>query len=70
MKLFLIGLGLFFIFEGMPYFAFPERMKEMLAQIQELPPKYLRVIGLISMIIGLFICYLVQKTGFADAWRF
>jgi len=64
MKLFLIGIGLFFIFEGMPYFAFPEKMKEMLAQIQELPPGYLRIIGLISMIFGLFICFIVNRTGF------
>jgi len=63
MKFFLTVIGLVLVVEGLPYFAFPEKMQEIMAQIQEMEPSQLRIMGFISMIIGLVICYLVQKTS-------
>ncbi len=63
MKLFLTALGLALIFEGIPYFGFPEKMQTVLAEIQKMSPNALRILGLISIIIGLTLCYISLKTG-------
>ncbi len=63
MKLFLTVVGLMMIFEGIPYFAFPEKMKAILQQIQEMEPGTLRIMGLFAMLVGLLLCYLAQRTG-------
>ncbi len=62
MKFFITVIGLVLVVEGLPYFAFPEKMQEMLAKIEQMDPAQLRIMGLISMIIGLVLCYLVQRT--------
>ena len=49
--------------EGLPYFAFPEGMKKLLKQLLEMPPEQLRWVGFVSMLLGLFICYIAQRTG-------
>jgi len=61
-KTFVIAIGLVFLIEGLPYFLCPERMVRYLAQIQELPPRILRAMGLVAMLFGLFLCYLAQRT--------
>ena len=53
MKLLLCLLGLVLIVEGLPYFAFPDKMKKWVAAIQELPNSHLRVMGLLAMGLGL-----------------
>ncbi|MFO7931549.1 MAG: DUF2065 domain-containing protein [Thermodesulfobacteriota bacterium] len=58
MELFLCVIGMVMIIEGMPYFAFPDKMKEMMNRILELPDSVLRKFGLILMVAGLFIAYL------------
>jgi len=63
MKLFVTVIGLVMIIEGLPYFAFPEKMQIFIKQIEEMPPDYLRWVGLVSTLIGLSICYLAQRTG-------
>ena len=63
MKIVFLAFGLFMIFEGFPYFAWPDKMKELLAQLMEMPESSLRKIGFAMMITGLMICYLVQKTA-------
>jgi len=50
-------LGLLLIVEGLPYFAFPERMKRWMSKIQEMEDMHLRVAGLIAMALGLVIVY-------------
>jgi uncharacterized protein YjeT (DUF2065 family) len=62
MKLFLTVLGLLLIVEGLPYFAFPDRMQAVMREMLEMSPSSLRWIGLVSTLIGLGICYLVQRT--------
>ena len=58
MEFFLCVLGMVMIIEGLPYFAFPERMKFWLQKILEMPDETLRKFGFIIMLIGLFIVYL------------
>ncbi len=60
MKLLLCLVGLIFIVEGLPYFAFPGKMKEWMSTIQEVPDIYLRIIGLAAMCMGLLIVYLFR----------
>ena len=62
MKLFLLVLGMVMIIEGLPYAAAPEKMREWLITVSQTPPSTLRAIGIGSLISGLFICWLVQKT--------
>jgi uncharacterized protein YjeT (DUF2065 family) len=50
-------LGLLLIVEGLPYFAFPERMKRWMAMIQETEDGHLRVVGFVAMALGLVIVY-------------
>ena len=58
MKLLICLIGLLLMVEGLPYFVFPEKMKNWMKMIMEIPNAHLRVIGLISMCAGLFLAYL------------
>ena len=60
MKLLLCLIGLLLIVEGLPYFAFPEKMKNWMEIIQKTPDNQLRIIGFVSMCIGLIITYLFR----------
>ena len=62
MKLFVTLIGLLMVVEGLPYFAFPEKMQVLIRQIEKMNPDYLRLVGLISTLIGLVICYIAQRT--------
>ena len=64
MKLLLLVLGMVLIVEGLPYAAAPEKMREWLLKLSEVPPSTLRMIGLISLTSGLVLCWLVQKSAF------
>ena len=57
MKTIFCLLGLLLIVEGLPYFAFPERMKRWVSKIQEMEDMHLRVAGFIAMALGLVIVY-------------
>lgn len=58
MEFFLCVVGVVMIIEGLPYFAFPERMKEVMRAVIEMPDGTLRMIGLSLMAAGLVIAYL------------
>jgi uncharacterized protein YjeT (DUF2065 family) len=60
MKFFLCLLGLVLVLEGLPYFAFPESMKRWMLRIQEIPSEHLRVLGFLTMCVGLLIAYLFR----------
>ena len=51
------------ILEGLPYAAAPEKMKEWLAKLAEVPPSALRIVGFASLIGGLIVCWLVEKSS-------
>lgn len=57
MKTLFCLLGLVLIVEGLPYFAFPEKMKQWVEKILEMPNAHLRVMGLLAMGFGLIITY-------------
>jgi uncharacterized protein YjeT (DUF2065 family) len=57
MKFFLCVIGMVMIIEGLPYFAFPEKMKSWFNKILEAPNSTLRKLGLMLMLIGLGLVY-------------
>ncbi|MGD9210341.1 MAG: DUF2065 domain-containing protein [Desulfobacteraceae bacterium] len=58
MKFFLCVIGMVMIVEGLPYFAFPEKMKNWVQKISEIPHDALRRFGFVLMLIGLGFVYL------------
>ena len=66
MKLILTVIGLIMVFEGMPYFAFPEKMRETLKMISEMHPETLRRLGFMSIIAGVLLCYIARQSGVFD----
>jgi uncharacterized protein YjeT (DUF2065 family) len=57
MKYFLSVLGMVFVLEGLPYFAFPEKVKAYLLKLQEMPDSTLRFLGMSAIITGLVLVY-------------
>lgn len=60
MKLLFCLIGLLLVVEGIPYFAFPDKMKKWMSMIQEVPDFQLRVIGFVSMCVGVILAYLFR----------
>ena len=58
MKYFLCVMGMVMIIEGLPYFAFPEKMKGWIRKVLEMPAESMRRLGLVLMIGGLLMVYL------------
>ncbi len=63
MKTLLTLIGLVLIFEGIPYMAFPEFMKDWLRQLAEAEPDKLRTMGLTALAAGLLLCWFAQRSG-------
>jgi hypothetical protein len=57
MKFFLCVIGMVLIVEGLPYFTFPEKIKLYLMKVQGTSDTVLRIIGLVSVTIGLVLVY-------------
>jgi uncharacterized protein YjeT (DUF2065 family) len=57
--LFLI-FGAVLVLEGLPYFLFPEKLKEFYQQIEKADPGVLRTIGFMLLMLGLLIVYLTK----------
>jgi hypothetical protein len=62
MDFFLCVIGMVMIVEGLPYFAFPDRMKEMMARVLELPDQTLRIFGFVLMFLGLILTYIGRSS--------
>lgn len=60
MKYFLTVIGMIMVIEGIPYFIFPHKFKEISIMIQEFTDSQLRVFGLIIMLLGLIVVYLAK----------
>lgn len=58
MKYFLCVLGMVLIVEGLPYFAFPVRMKDWISRMVSMSERHLRQVGLALMAVGLWLVYL------------
>lgn len=63
MKLLVLVLSMVMIIEGLPYAAAPEKMQEWMVKLSEMHPRSLRILGLCSLITGLVLCWIVQKTA-------
>ena len=63
MKFFLCVVGMVMIIEGLPYFAFPEKMKFWIQKIAQTPDGSLRGFGVVLMVLGLVLVY------FGRSWR-
>jgi uncharacterized protein YjeT (DUF2065 family) len=61
MEYFLSVIGMVMIIEGLPYFAFPEKMKAWVLKVIEMPEKSLRRFGLVLMLAGLGLVYLARS---------
>ncbi|OPY11108.1 MAG: hypothetical protein A4E70_00172 [Syntrophus sp. PtaU1.Bin005] len=57
MKFFLCVLGMVFIVEGLPYVAFPGKLKAYLSRLITLPDSTLQFLGLIAMLFGVLLVY-------------
>jgi uncharacterized protein YjeT (DUF2065 family) len=56
----LTALALVLVIEGGLYALFPEGMRRMMAQMQEIPENRLRAIGLIGAVIGVAAVWLLR----------
>ena len=57
MDFLLCVLGVVFVLEGLPYFAFPEKVKAYLLKLQEMPDSTMRLLGLTAIVTGLILVY-------------
>ncbi|NTV42450.1 MAG: DUF2065 domain-containing protein [Syntrophobacteraceae bacterium] len=56
-------LGLMCFFEGLPYLASPDRLKQWLMKVCSVPSGQLRIIGGSLMVLGLFLVYWGRHHG-------
>ncbi len=61
MDYFLSVIGLVLVIEGIPYFAFPDKMKSFLEKLPLLPNSSLRAFGMGAIITGLVLIYIAKK---------
>ena len=57
-KFFLCVIGMVLVLEGLPYFAFPDKLKSLYLKIQEASDTNLRMLGFLAMVVGLLFVYL------------
>ena len=62
MDFLLCVIGMVMVIEGIPYFAFPEKMKAVFRVAISQPDNALRIFGAVLMVIGLTIVFLVKKS--------
>ena len=60
MQDFVVALGLVLVIEGVLYTLLPESMLKMLQSIRDLPAGQLRMVGLASCGVGLFLVWLAR----------
>ena len=61
MQFFLCVLGMVMVVEGLPYFAFPEKMKFFIQQLLEMPDSALRKFGFVLMLGGVALVYIGKR---------
>jgi len=58
---FLVALGLVFVIEGLVFAALPGAAKRAMASVLQTPEPTLRVVGVVSAVIGIVIIWLVRS---------
>jgi uncharacterized protein len=61
MKFFVCVIGMVMVVEGLPYFAFPEKMKFVIQKVIEMPDKALQKFGFVLMLTGICLVYLGRR---------
>jgi hypothetical protein len=61
MNFFLCVMGMVAILEGLPYFAFPHKMKRWMHTLLTAPNSALRRMGFVLMLVGLGMVYLGRR---------
>lgn len=61
MKYFLCVIGMVLVIEGLPYFAFPEKMKRWMTRIIETGESPLRWMGLFFMLTGCLLVFIGRR---------
>ena len=57
---FLVALGLVFVIEGLIFAALPGSAKKAMAAVLETPDSVLRIVGIVSAVIGVVLVWLVR----------
>ena len=60
MKFFICVIGMVMIVEGLPYFAFPDKMRQVVAMLMGMDDLTLRRMGFFMMLAGLGVIYLAM----------
>nr|MBC8361755.1 DUF2065 domain-containing protein [Candidatus Desulfatibia profunda] len=58
MQFFLCVLGMVMVVEGLPYFAFPDKMKMLIQKVLEMPDSTIRKFGFVLMLMGVGLVYI------------
>jgi uncharacterized protein len=61
MEFFLCVIGMVLVVEGLPYFGFPEKMKELMRFVQQQDDSTLRAMGAILLMVGLLLLLLARR---------
>jgi uncharacterized protein YjeT (DUF2065 family) len=61
MDFFLCVIGMVLVFEGLPYFVMPDKMRIMVQKLFEMPDSSLRGFGFFMMITGVLLVYLGKR---------
>ena len=61
MEFFLCVIGMVMVVEGLPYFAFPKKMKFVIQKVIEMPDKALQKFGFVLMLVGICLVYLGKR---------
>jgi len=61
MDFFLCVVGMVMIVEGLPYFAFPEKMKLVVKKFLEMPAGSMRKFGFLLMLAGLILVFIGKR---------
>jgi uncharacterized protein len=56
-KYFICVIGMVLVIEGLPYFAFPSKIKAFLVKLPEIPDERLRLYGIAAITVGLALVY-------------
>lgn len=59
--LIILIIGSVMVIEGLPYFLFPDKIKTYLLQIQQLDTNVMRILGLMLIVFGLLLVYLMKS---------
>jgi hypothetical protein len=61
MEFFLCVLGMVLVVEGLPYFAFPEKMKALMNMMHQQDDATLRIVGGTLLVLGLLLVFLARR---------